>query len=147
MNTKYIVNVHKSEMLFRKEKRHSLLPLIYMPLVCVREKEIRVIAVDVSREICNVDVNVDPSMQKSGLQLMMQFSEPFDTASWMLVVIVAIHAATLMILLFEWASPSGFDMKVNPSGAAHKLVSFISLFINYVCFPSRLHLYLSAHGY
>lgn len=62
----------------------------------------------------------------------MQFSEPFDTASWMLVGIVAIHAATVMILLFEWASPSGFDMKVNPSGAAQKLVFFISLFINYI---------------
>lgn len=63
----------------------------------------------------------------------------------MLVGIVAIHAATVMILLFEWASPSGFDMKVNPSGAAQKLVFFISLFINYICFLPRSHLYLSTH--
>lgn len=64
-----------------------------------------------------------------GLHLTMLFPEPFDTASWMLVGIVAIHAATVMILLFEWASPSGFDMKVKPSGGARKLVSFISLLI------------------
>lgn len=76
----------------------------------------------------------------------MKFSEPFDTASWMLVGIVAIHAATVMILLFEWASPSGFDMKVNPSGAAQKLVFFISLFNKLYVFPlSSLHLYLSMH--
>lgn len=62
------------------------------------------------------------------------FSEPFDTASWMLVGIVAIHAATIMILLFEWLSPSGFNMKVNPSDAAQKPVLLISLLISYVCF-------------
>lgn len=66
------------------------------------------------------------------IHLRMQFLEPFDTASWMLVGIVAIHAATVMILLFEWASPSGFDMKVNPSGPAQTLVFFIWL-LNYIC--------------
>ncbi|XP_070168093.1 glutamate receptor ionotropic, NMDA 2B isoform X4 [Polyergus mexicanus] len=59
--------------------------------------------------------------KRTGIISPTAFLEPFDTASWMLVGIVAIHAATVMILLFEWASPSGFDMKVNPSGAAQKL--------------------------
>ncbi|XP_011338404.1 glutamate receptor ionotropic, NMDA 2B isoform X6 [Ooceraea biroi] len=53
--------------------------------------------------------------KRTGIISPTAFLEPFDTASWMLVGIFAIHAATIMILLFEWASPSGFDMKKNPS--------------------------------
>lgn len=41
------------------------------------------------------------------------FLEPFDTASWMMVGVVAIQAATFSIFAFEWMSPSGFDMKVR----------------------------------
>ena len=45
--------------------------------------------------------------------LFLPYTEPFDAASWILVLVVAVHMSALTIFLFEWLSPAGYDMKVR----------------------------------
>ena len=52
------------------------------------------------------------------------FLEPFDIASWLLVSMVAIQASALAIFLFEWASPSGYNMQVVPAKSDHQFSLF-----------------------
>ena len=42
-------------------------------------------------------------------------SEPFSIASWMITAFVAVQLSALMIFLFEWLSPAGYNMKWAPA--------------------------------
>ena len=62
------------------------------------------------------------------------FAEPFDTISWIMILLVSIQGAALAIFLFEWLSPYGYDRKMVPPRGEIWLIYHNSIFlISYLC--------------
>ena len=75
--------------------------------------------------LCNHISNSFPgALRKIKLELKLNCNNAMksqDFSSWMLVVMVAVQAAAGSIFLFEWISPSGYNMTQSHNQAARDI--------------------------